>query len=674
MKEKKVKSKLLIGLGYLLLVGLADCTSSSESKTTDKTPSGKADAWNYANNPQRFLIDLEYNIDELSKYIIGYAEQTPWPSDYWPYINDSTNSRYHGQDELSPVEKYDMAFNSWIPNMELSPLDAIYECQGGYIADSHDAYYEHLGPAAKWQHENKGIYRVRNGRDDDFDGLTDECSHGDQGDFDGIESWWGLCHAWVPASILEPEPARAITVNGVRFSISDIKALLISIYNRTTAVSLGGKCNEFEVGHDEFGRIIEDACRDTNAGAFHVIITNLLGIHHRAFAEDRTMNAEIWNQPLLGYQILEQREISEQEAMLLLGRPGEKYTEVFNSPEAVSFNYVKMDTDYVTESASTADYPLVDKIAQYTRSDQYEYILELDKDDNIVGGEWLGYSVDTHPDYLWMPVRYRDGGNPYMTYDRIKQLVDLSLQEKSDSVDWRVAQFGGKLDLDIPDNDPAGIVHEVQVAEDFLLAALKVRVEIAHSNVSDLKISLTKDDTSVVLQDRVLSSDSGLIEVYDLREFVGQSAKGTWRLSIADLRSEDIGSLLDFTMVAVEGLPLDRSYKTYSSTNVLHIPDNNEQGVQSVIAVSDPGTIKSAKVRLNIDHTHIGDLFITLKHRYGGQILHSFEGGESNNIYKDFRVDSLNGMPLSGDWILTIIDPKSGDKGVLNSWAIEVGI
>ena len=207
---------------------------------TDGKETAKADEWNYANAPARFRVQYEYNYEVLAAYTEGEAEQLPWPSDYWSYYEDSTNVRFHGADVLSPMEKYDQAFHGWTPNMDLTPLDVNADCKDGHFTDRHEDYYAHLGPAAGYQSNNKGNGRMRDGRDNDGDGETDECG-GD--DYDGVETWWGLCHAWAPAAILEPEPLEPVSYNGVDFSVSDIKALLITMYDRHSAAMLGTRCN-----------------------------------------------------------------------------------------------------------------------------------------------------------------------------------------------------------------------------------------------------------------------------------------------------------------------------------------------------------------------------------------------------------------------------------------------
>ena len=94
---------------------------------------GKADAWDRLNDPERFAKfldeDLVYRLADLPRE--GRATKEPWPETYWPTYQDSTNVRWDGADTLSPLEKYDLVFNEWIPPegfMALRPYSA--DCQG----------------------------------------------------------------------------------------------------------------------------------------------------------------------------------------------------------------------------------------------------------------------------------------------------------------------------------------------------------------------------------------------------------------------------------------------------------------------------------------------------------------------------------------------------------------
>ena len=670
-------SMMLFGL--IPALALTACSSDSDpsdgtegqGKPEDdgKVVDGKAEAWNSTNNPERFQLDLTYRYDELKQYGEGRAEQIPWPSDYWSYYEDSINVRFHGHTELSPAEKYDKAFNNWEPNMSVRPVDLSADCgMEDTIEDTHDDYYEQLGPAALWQHKNKGNWKARNGKDDDNDGKIDEC-RGD--DYDGIETWWGLCHAWTPAAILEPEPLHPVTINGVEFTVSDIKALLIAQHDRSSALMLGGRCNEKELERDDEGRIKRDECRDSNAGAFYVIATNMLGKDKRAFAEDRTANYQVWNQPVLGYRITEDQEYTEQEAIEKLGKSTEdgSYADLFDSPEAVSFRHIRMSVDYITESSNTTEGALTPNIDSYTRTDRYEMIVELDNNGDVVGGEWVGYSQETHPDFLWLPLRAY-GGNPSINTSNVEHLLELSRKTDDPEPDENVTEFGGEADMAIPDNDEAGVSHTLTIDEDITIGSLTAKVDIDHTYIGDLRVVLEKDGTEVVLHDRTGGGTNDLSETYPIDEFAGTSAKGTWTLKISDHANADTGTLTGFTLSVSTGEATASTEKRFTSTSGGTIPDNDEAGLASVISVSDEGSIKGLEVELDVTHTYIGDLTVVIEHGGQRQVLHSREGGSSDDIKKTFTVTSFDGAPINGDWTLTIEDEAAQDTGTLNSWAI----
>ncbi|GMF49544.1 unnamed protein product [Phytophthora lilii] len=41
--------------------------------------------------------------------------------------------------------------------------------------------------------------------------------------------------------------------------------------------------------------------------------------------------------------------------------------------------------------------------ANQNSGEDYEYLLELNEASEIIGGEWLNYSANSHPDFLWFP-------------------------------------------------------------------------------------------------------------------------------------------------------------------------------------------------------------------------------------------------------------------------------
>ncbi|MBK8168944.1 MAG: hypothetical protein IPK60_01215 [Sandaracinaceae bacterium] len=246
---KNVKHRIVTGIlaGGLLLNGCAVDASLDGTKDDDVSQGGgKEDRWNAANDPNRFGGTLNFSLAQLPTS--GRAAREAWPSTYWATYQDSINVRWNGPTELSPAEKYDRAFNNWTPPSnftQLRPFTSGETC-GPNISDFDASYYTSLGPLARYVSTNLGNASSRDGVDSDDDNhdgnfggtgdTADECD-----DNDGVESWWGLCHAWVPASLLEDAPQRPVVYNGVTFNVGDIQALIIAAYNRSNASMIGDR-------------------------------------------------------------------------------------------------------------------------------------------------------------------------------------------------------------------------------------------------------------------------------------------------------------------------------------------------------------------------------------------------------------------------------------------------
>ena len=96
---------------------------------------------------------------------------------------------------------------------------------------------------------------------------------------------------------------------------------------------------------------------------------------------------------------------------------------------AVKFVQVALEVDYIGEAASSVDGNLSANIGQYTHTDYYEYVLEINSSDVIIGGEWIGESKKRHADFLWLPTAVQTpsvaGGK--ITYAQVKALLDESV-------------------------------------------------------------------------------------------------------------------------------------------------------------------------------------------------------------------------------------------------------
>lgn len=120
-------------------------------------------------------------------------------------------------------------------------------------------------------------------------------------------------------------------------------------------------------------------------------------------------------------------------------------------------------------------------------------------------------------------------------------------------------------------------------------------------------------------------------------------------------------------LIATHGLS-----ETYSNNTAYPIPDNSAAGVDSPIAISGASGNASAEtqVYVNITHTWIGDLIVTLIAPDGSQyVLHNRTGGSADDIDATYTVN-LSSEPKNGTWNLRVSDNAAADTGTLNRWSI----
>src|SRR5262245_38134210 len=107
----------------------------------------------------------------------------------------------------------------------------------------------------------------------------------------------------------------------------------------------------------------------------------------------------------------------------------------------------------------------------------------------------------------------------------------------------------------IPDNETAGISSTIAIAQSGTVAAIKVKVDIEHPFIGDLRVALTSPGgRSTVLHPRLGGSADNLIATYDsatpgiLGDMIGQPMMGNWSLNVSDRARRDIGKLRSWSM------------------------------------------------------------------------------------------------------------------------------
>ncbi|MBW2254342.1 MAG: hypothetical protein JRI25_07070 [Deltaproteobacteria bacterium] len=332
-----------------------------------QAPEARADAWNATNNPERFQIDLQYDLAAMP--VLGAADQIPWTLGYPP--------KYGDEPGLSTLVKFDQAVYDW--------------------GDVGIGNPDQLGPAA--------------GSDYDISRQAQPVLGLDSNLPDPLEDRWGLYHGWAAAAVMEPEPISSVTYNGYGFTADDVKALAIRLYDQAPSDVVGAPCPEDVIPSDDpLGS--HGVCQDINAGAFFVVLTNMLGKYKRGLPEGGDPGPGVFTRIASDYQIVEDRPLTEDEAVAILGHPGSRYGDLTGSPDSVKWYRIKMKVGYITESSNTTSH-----------TEEYELILELNGDGDVIGGEWAGRSVYSHPDFVWIPTSVAQT-NSYLTTHDVDQLIE----------------------------------------------------------------------------------------------------------------------------------------------------------------------------------------------------------------------------------------------------------
>ncbi len=149
------------------------------------------------------------------------------------------------------------------------------------------------------------------------------------------------------------------------------------------------------------------------------------------------------------------------------------------------------------------------------------------------------------------------------------------------------------------------------------------------------------------------------------------TAAGTYTLTITGTS----GTLVKTRTVALRVRPEGTVDLPFPSTDTpLAIPDNNLTGINSTLNVNRAVAISEVVVDVNITHTYIGDLRVTLKSPAGTEVvLHNRAGGSADNINTSFSLPTqFTGEQGAGNWVLHVDDNAGLDTGTLNSWTLHL--
>ncbi len=206
-----------------------------------------------------------------------------------------------------------------------------------------------------------------------------------------VPDWYGYCHAWAAAAVMDREPVRSRSATGVDgvpmgLGIGDQKGMLTACHTDDQAQHYGIRY-EGESGQDP-----QDIYPDQ---LWHVL---------RLYVKQRGMplildieaGPEVWNYPVYAYRV----------AYRPTGQGNEYFAEMslWMADDAVPPDIVGVQVSRQT----------------------YYFTFQLQGGSALLGsGRWAGPSQRNHPDFAWFPYIVR-AENPEVQYHEVKRLVGAS--------------------------------------------------------------------------------------------------------------------------------------------------------------------------------------------------------------------------------------------------------
>lgn len=308
-----------------------------------------------------------------------------WSGSYWPHYQGSLGVRYRDPNFMEIIKNG----TQWDKHKELYTKLPLYTYGGKENL---------LSPAEK--------YDLLVG-DSEMTLTKYSWELGEKNATDGkVKTWRGVCDGWASAAQQMPRPKKSVTLNSptglpLTFYPEDIKALGSLMYARSQGpvIFLGKRCRNQVLG------LFTGACKETNPGTFHRAIINRVGKMKKTFIADVSPGGEVWNYPVESYDVTyynvfddsesknfeEVKELFSKKARFTKANGRHKKTHSIVGV-TLKVNYRDMRPAHLKDIDDSSE----DKILTKT----YVYDLELDVNNNILGGESASKNL---PDFIWAP-------------------------------------------------------------------------------------------------------------------------------------------------------------------------------------------------------------------------------------------------------------------------------
>ena len=273
--------------------------------------------------------------------------------------------------------------------------------------------------------------------------------------------------------------------------------------------------------------------------------------------------------------------------------------------------------------------------------------------------------------------------SPWFGHGRVDAAEAVAEAQRRDPRGKLKFEGSSSPDRSIPDKNIQGIKDKIDCNETFIIQSIKVHLDITHTYIGDLVVSLiSPTGKSVKLHDRSggsandIHSDYNSSSMPQLVHFLGEQTEGEWTLHVQDLAAQDRGRLQNWSL-EITGQE-ERAIYVEEDPGLI-IPDNVANGLERSLNVSENGQLQEIEIEVDITHTYIGDLRIALVAPNGTRVaLHDRTGSSADNIIKTYTMtntsilQTLQGEEINGIWKLKVSDHSGADQGKLNHWALKI--
>jgi Subtilisin-like serine proteases len=111
------------------------------------------------------------------------------------------------------------------------------------------------------------------------------------------------------------------------------------------------------------------------------------------------------------------------------------------------------------------------------------------------------------------------------------------------------------------------------------------------------------------------------------------------------------------------------------------IPDNNSNGISSLIAITETSPIQDIQVTVEIQHSFLGDIEVWLVAPNGDKVLLQnrtlgvkTELKTTYNLQNTLYLRQFINLSAQGNWQLKVIDAIPENTGILKYWKLELGL